>query len=60
MTSPSKEKENHEQKFTTRNKHSMFDNCEQIYLAEVKGLCRGITGNIGNVTKSYTRKSTNH
>lgn len=34
MRSPSKEKENHEQKSTARNKHSMFGNNEQICLAE--------------------------
>jgi len=39
---------------------SMFGNNEQIYLAEVKDLCGGITGNICNVNKSYPRKSMNH
>ena len=37
MRRPSKEKEKYKQKSTARNKHSMFRNNEQIYLAEVKG-----------------------
>lgn len=60
MRHPSKEKENHKQKSTARNKYIMFGNNEYIHLAVVKHLRKGITWNTYNVDKSYTRRSQNH